>query len=337
MKTRKILFFFLVATCLIYPAGLKFASPALAAEPAPSGVRVNLFATASVSGDRYVVTGDLGRIYLVDRTQGIRTPVDSGTTRALVSVCFPDGLNGWAVGQGGLILHSGDSGQTWKEQDSGVDRYLFSVDFVDAEHGMAVGTDSTVLITVDGGKIWKRSSFRVPSEFEEEFALFAVEIMDTQGACIAGDYGRIFITEDAGRTWEEAPSPLYDQEMMEGKVIYALAHDRGVLYAAGIDCALVSSRDRGKTWTETDTGFPGPEIYCIEFVEGIGMAAGSGGHVIRTMDQGTTWNRVQVPEGVSRAWLNGMTLGKDASGKVNGLIVGRNGTMVRIVDGKPIR
>ncbi len=79
----------------------------------------------------------------------------------------------------------------------------------------------------------------------------------------------------------ESKSPLYDEEMMEGRILYSMTYDSGILYAVGIDGVLVTSTDQGKTWKERATGFPGPELYCIDVVNGVGLAAGSGGHILR--------------------------------------------------------
>ena len=251
-------------------------------ETPPVLVDVNLFASAVLSENRSILVGDRGKIFLSE--DGARTwkGIDSGTKAALAAVCFPDGRHGWAAGQGGVILHSATGGITWEPQDSGEDAYLLDIDFFDPRHGFAVGADSTVVATTDGGGIWKKVSL----ELDEDLNLFAVAVIEPNKACIAGDGGRIFPTEDGGDSWVESKSPLYDEEMMEGRILYSMTYDSGILYAVGIDGVFVTSTDQGKTWVERETGFPGPELYCIDVVNGVGLAAGSGGHIIRTSDGG---------------------------------------------------
>lgn len=334
MDIKKILLFFLVAACLAGFAGETLPVPPSHLPSAPASVSGNLFACAVISPSRYIVVGDRGRIFLSEDAGARWKAIDSKEKGALVSVCFPDGKHGWIVGQGGRILYSSNSGKTWNAQHSGKDQYLLTVDFADAQNGIATGADSTVLTTSDGGKTWKTCPFKVPSDFEEEFALFAAVMPEPGHACIAGDYGRIFLTEDNGENWSEAKSPLYDEDMMEGKVLYALAHDSGTLYGVGIDGVFIVSRDKGKTWTEGDTGFSGPELYCIDVVDGFGLAAGSGGHLIRTEDRGKSWKALGMPERVTRGWLSGIALRKDPTGKINGLVVGQKGAVGRVVNGK---
>jgi photosystem II stability/assembly factor-like uncharacterized protein len=289
-------------------------------------VDVNLFASAVLSEGRSIMVGDRGKIFLSAQGRTTWKLVESRTKRALAAICFPNDRHGWVAGQSGVILHSEDGGTTWETQSSGVDTYLLNIDFIDPDHGFAVGADSTVVVTTDGGKVWKNASLNLSLDLDEEINVFAVTVMEPHKACIAGDRGRIFTTEDGGESWVESKSPLYDEEMMEGRILYSMAYDSDALYAVGIDGAFISSRDQGKTWAEHDTGFPGPELYCIDVVDGTGLAAGSGGHIFRTSDGGATWSEVEVPEEITRSWLSGVDLHRSLSGDVYGLIVGQDGT-----------
>jgi len=293
----------------------------------------SLFATAVLSETDYIMVGDRGKILLSNDGANSWRAVDSGTKVALSSVCFPDGEQGWIAGQAGVLLHSEDGGKTWQPQSSGVTTYLLDVDFVDARHGMVVGRDTTVLATVDGGRTWRRSPLKESTDLFDDLNFFAVAVMDDRHACVVGDMGRIFITEDGGANWSESKTSLYDEQMMMGRILYALAYDSDTLYAAGIDSTFAYSKDLGKSWTVGDTGFSKPDLYGIEVVGDIGLAVGSGGHVVRTSDGGSTWQLIEVPERITRFWLSGVDLKRDHSGKVRGLMVGKRGTFGHFVDG----
>jgi photosystem II stability/assembly factor-like uncharacterized protein len=293
----------------------------------------SLFATAVLSDSDYVMVGDRGKIFLSNDGAKSWKAVDSGTKVALSSVSFPDGQNGWIAGQAGVLLHSQDGGRTWEHQSSGVKAYLLDVDFFDARYGIAVGRDATVLATADGGMTWKRSPLKESTGLFDDLNLFAAAVMDDRHACVVGDMGRIFITEDGGQTWSESKTPLYDEQMMMGRILYALAYDSGTLYAAGIDGTFVFSKDLGRSWTQGDTGLSKPDFYGIDVVGGVGLAAGSGGHVIQTTDGGSTWQVVDVPERVTRFWFSGVDLKGTPSGKVCGLVVGKRGTFGRFMNG----
>jgi photosystem II stability/assembly factor-like uncharacterized protein len=66
---------------------------------------------------------------------------------------FPQPTSGFAVGWGGRILHSTDSGITWIDQTSGTSANLNDVSFAsDALRGIAVGESGTILWTTNGGE-----------------------------------------------------------------------------------------------------------------------------------------------------------------------------------------
>ena len=311
----------------------------LAFDSGPASISGNLFAAAIISDSACILMGDRGKIFLSNDSAKTWRKVDSNTGSALVSVCFPDDKNGWAVGQGGVIIHTTDGGRTWTPQASGVDKDLLAVDFFDTDSGVAVGADSAVVMTADGGRTWNGSSFTIANEFEddpdlaEEYNLFAVRMMDARQVCISGDGGRIFITRDAGQTWIDVKSPLYDEDMMTGRVLYSMAYDSGVLYAVGIDCTFVYSKDQGITWTIGDTGYTDPDLFSFDIVDGKGIAVGSGGNIIQTSDGGASWKMVQAPEKVTRSWLSGIDLRKDSSGNIIALVAGQDGAAGLFKDG----
>jgi len=66
---------------------------------------------------------------------------------------FPKPESGFAVGFGGTILKSNDSGNTWSPQTSGTLFDLFDVHFTSAgQTGLVAGAAGTILRTTDGGQ-----------------------------------------------------------------------------------------------------------------------------------------------------------------------------------------
>ncbi len=290
--------------------------------------RGGLFACALVSESERVAVGDMGRIFFSADGGRNWQGVPSGTRAALVSVCFPDPVHGWIAGQGGIVLHSSDGGRTWTRQETGVDAYLLDLDFLDPRRGVAVGADSTILLTSDGGLTWRKSPIELRSALGETINLFSVVMPRDSRICITADRGRIFLSEDGGASWRNVPSPLYDEGLMEGRSLYDMAEDEGVLYAVGVDGVFAVSRDLGATWTVGETGSTGPDLYAVDMVHGKGMAVGSGGHVIRTLDAGAKWEKVPVPPEIERNWLAGVDLRETTGGGgLEGLAVGLEGTV----------
>ncbi len=75
----------------------------------------------------------------------------------LADVHMADALQGWAVGDGGLVLHTAD-GSSWAQQPAGVSEDLTAVSPVDDQRAWAVGDGEAILGTTDGGLTWTRSS-----------------------------------------------------------------------------------------------------------------------------------------------------------------------------------
>jgi len=73
--------------------------------------------------------------------------------QAIEGVAFPTPASGFAVGSGGRILHSTDTGSTWNDQTSGTTANLHDVSFAsEALRGIAVGDGGVILRTTDGGE-----------------------------------------------------------------------------------------------------------------------------------------------------------------------------------------
>jgi len=76
----------------------------------------------------------------------------SGSAR-LADVTMVDATHGWAVGDGGLILHT-DDGATWTPQPADITFDLTAVSAVDEQTAWAVGDGEVILRTSDGGAHW---------------------------------------------------------------------------------------------------------------------------------------------------------------------------------------
>jgi photosystem II stability/assembly factor-like uncharacterized protein len=77
----------------------------------------------------------------------------------LRDIDFSDSSNGWAVGDGGLVLRSTDGGATWTSQDAGaVGDDLNGVCAVNASTAWVTGEGGFIARTSDGGANWHAES-----------------------------------------------------------------------------------------------------------------------------------------------------------------------------------
>lgn len=77
--------------------------------------------------------------------------IPSQNTKVLRSVAFSDSLNGWAIGDSGIVFGTTNGGINWIEQNSRTINNLNSLYFVSRSIGFAVGKNGTIIKTFHGG------------------------------------------------------------------------------------------------------------------------------------------------------------------------------------------
>src|SRR5215208_6587232 len=73
---------------------------------------------------------------------------------ACAVVFAADKRTGWAVGAGGVILHTSDGGFRWEEQHTPAPVPLYGLYVRDPRRAVAVGSRGLALTTDDGGRRW---------------------------------------------------------------------------------------------------------------------------------------------------------------------------------------
>lgn len=137
-----------------------------------------------VFGDSVGISPDAGRTW---RFQSIGLRVN------IISMSFPDSLNGYGVGWWG-VWKTADGGETWSPIDTTQFRYLNAVDFPSKDTGFMVSDDEHVYKTTDGGRNWEGFRPYVGRQ------LNAVTFLNSKIGYIAGN-GILYGTEDGGSTW----------------------------------------------------------------------------------------------------------------------------------------
>lgn len=228
------------------------------------------------AGSRLVAVGELGRILLSDDDGQSWRQVPVPVSVNLVAVHFPTPRDGWAVGHGGIVLHSGDGGESWTRQldgrsamallrdhyarlrdagDRGAERYLKAVElnyqngpelpmlgvwFRDAGEGFVVGAFGTVLRTGDGGRSWTPWLDRIDQDGDPH--LMAVTAVG----------GRVFVTGETGRVWRlnEAAGRFEATQTPYAGTLFGIAGRGDRVIAFGLRGHAVSSDDGGEHWSE---------------------------------------------------------------------------------------
>jgi len=179
-------------------------------------------AAVALVGHRVVAVGVRGRIMTSDDGGQSWRQAKVPVSTELVAIQFVGPKEGWAVGHGGVVLHTADAGETWEKQldgrqtkelllkrfkpkadagdeaaarmvevielnyAEGPEQALLGVWFDDANNGFACGSFGTLLATRDGGKTWESWMERI--DMREPVHLNAIR----------GVGGEIFIASERG-------------------------------------------------------------------------------------------------------------------------------------------
>ncbi len=216
----------------------------------------------------------------------------SGTPhQGLMAIAF-DGSVGVAVGVGGEIETTQDSGKRWQVAPSPSPLALLGVDVKD---GLTVAVGQRGLILVrHGSPDWKKT------ESGTSERLFSVSVNSKGNAVAVGSFGTVIASTDRGETWQSiAPNwaaLIHEQGDQFTPHVYA-AHldDAGTVTVAGELGVILRSSDAGKTWNVLHQGDSSnhkedESLFALDIrKDGIAYAVGQDGEILRSSDGGLKW------------------------------------------------
>ncbi|MFZ6047068.1 WD40/YVTN/BNR-like repeat-containing protein [Pseudomonas sp. CR3202] len=266
------------------------------AAPSASNAAQAMLLDASRAMDRVVAVGDHGMVLLSDdQGRSFRQARSMPLSTPLTGVSFADASHGWAVGQWGAILATGDGGETWDIQrlSSEEDRPLFAVHFFDARRGVAVGLWSLVLTTEDGGKTWNERTLQAPPGYSRADLNLMGLFADGHGSVYAtAERGQLLRSDDRGKTWRYLATG-YEGTLWSGAVLAD-----GSLLVGGQRGTLLHGSADGTTWQRvaleskssiTSIAVSGQQV----------VAVGLDGLMVSSRDGGRTFEEQRTAEGVS--------------------------------------
>ena len=223
--------------------------------------------------------------------------IPSPTTKWLKRCHFPDPVNGWVVGDSGVILHTANRGQTWVLQNSTVDFFIDDVYFLNERLGWCAANDFShnrayTIKTTNGGINW--TSVQLPDTTIVVYTVYFTDSLTGFVGAFGGlGGGMILRTTNSGLNWTQSE---IDTAVCSFLPIYKIDF-RGL---AGLACGGIFDI-QGAAWTSTDGGLrwkaqcvaPEP-IFNIMWLDSL-TAIGTGGDpeffssIIRTSDGGNNW------------------------------------------------
>lgn len=230
------------------------------------------------AGQRTVAVGQRGLAVYSDDEGRTWTQASVPVSTDLVAVAFAADRLGWAVGHGGVVLHTTDGGANWVKQFDGRQAVQLAVETF--ERRLADGAAVERLLAeersfVDGG-----TQPFLGLYFENERVGYVV-----------GTFNRIFRTEDGGSSWV----PWMDRtENPDGLHFNAIAGRGGKVYLAGEQGIVWRLDAASGRFVRAPTGYSGTLFGLLPISATVVLAYGMRGSVYRSSDAGVTWQRVPL-------------------------------------------
>ncbi|RJL32747.1 WD40/YVTN/BNR-like repeat-containing protein [Bailinhaonella thermotolerans] len=285
--------------------------------------------------------------------------LESGTTARLRGLAPVSRRAAWASGSAGTVVRTVDGGRSWQNvsPQGASDRQFRDIHAFGPDSAVILsigeGAASRVYRTDDGGRTWAET-FRNddPRAFYDCMAFFDRRHGLAMSDPVDGRF-RILSTDDGGRSWRVLPS---------GGMPAALPGEAG--FAASGQCLVTSggrdvwmatggaersrvfhSRDRGLTWTVSDTpipaGDPARGVFATAF-HGVRHGVAVGGDYrpeepspragAYTTDGGATWTPSETPPPAYRSGVSWLPFGPFAA-----IAVGPSGSDITFTGGRTWR
>jgi photosystem II stability/assembly factor-like uncharacterized protein len=212
-------------------------------------------------------------------------------------------MNGWAVGDGGTIIHTRNGGKRWVKQKSPVASWLMGVQFVTPLKGFIVAEGTTILVTENGGEKWE-VQFK-----DKDFILKRVSFCDENNGWAVGEYGFIYHTCNSGRTWEHQAGKFELSEetmsIVAGNLLYdVIAVDPQTAWVVGIEGYVSMTEDGGETWIKVSSGdIPKKHLFAVYANKENGPIIGGDALILRSMDGRKDFQKSKVEPAVSYSWF----------------------------------
>ncbi len=250
--------------------------------------------------DRILVVGERGVIAYSDDQGDVWQQSEVPVSSLITSVHFPTNDLGWAVGHGGSVLHSVDSGSSWKMQLNG----SMVNDFV-----LKKAQDNLQQLKDEFEQTEEAVQGDLKYEIEDaEFALsnarfdvalgpanpfLDVLFLNDKKGFAVGAYGLFVFTEDAGLTWHSIAGRLENFDRYHLNTIAQLKG--GAILIAGEAGTLFVSYDQGEQW-ETLYGPYQGSFFGIQATvnEDEALLYGLKGHIFKTQNGGQSWKEIHV-------------------------------------------
>lgn len=291
IKTSKTSRLTIAAALFTFGAALHAATAFPALERAALAVKAperQVMQAAALAGRRLVAVGERGLVVLSDDAgSSWRQARTVPTSTTLTAVSFADDKLGWAVGHGGVVLHTLDGGETWVKQADG--KSLAQAALRSAEETFKRKPDSAVAVRAV-------SDANALVADGPDKPLLDVVFQDAKHGWIVGAYNLFFETRDGGATWVGAGQRLSNPKALH---LNAICVQGDVLFIVGEQGQMHRSLDGGQSFESVASPYKGSWFSLAAGTDGSVVVAGLRGNVFYSADRGKQWKSMEGTPPVS--------------------------------------
>jgi photosystem II stability/assembly factor-like uncharacterized protein len=175
-------------------------------QPLPSEDTGSWLAADFLAPDTGAIAGPGGQLATLMRRKVVLSPLAAPSLRSIRAMCLIAPTNGWAVGDGGLLLNTNDAGRSWQTPpasplkragESPTEQLDLQAVAAQGSHIWIAGTPgSRIFHSPDNGNTWQSSAT------SQTAPIRSICFTDEQHGWAAGDFGNILATHDGGQTWQ---------------------------------------------------------------------------------------------------------------------------------------
>ncbi|MCK4421563.1 hypothetical protein KAW48_07175 [candidate division WOR-3 bacterium] len=211
----------------------------------------------------------------------------------LYAVDFVDTLNGWSVGDSGIVLRTRNGGDSWDTLWTPGKIKLQNLSFIDTSTGWICGNTGYIAKTQDGGEIWDVESTGFVND------LYSIEFLDSLYGWAGGENDTTLLkTINGGTTWEK----VYFNQGGGGLQVMSISivSRENVWVLLELGCFLYCTYNGGSNWLLKHSGYYcGKRVFTLDSLH-LWFTADSidgSNYVYRSSNGGDTFTRTTGPVG----------------------------------------
>lgn len=184
----------------------------------------------------------------------------------------------WIAGDNGTLEKSTNGGNTFSHVTLPVTVNLHSIFFFNLQTGWIAGDDGIILNTTNSGLNWINQTSNTSNNLNQ------IKFNDLSNGVACGSNGTVLQTSDGGNTWINTNTPTT-------KNLLSIDIKGNNIFTCGVESIVIKSTNRGINWSKINYNFENSsDINSLVMLDSLNyFSAGGGGFIRKSTDGGDTF------------------------------------------------